>query len=93
MTTKNLMTLIFIILAMNIWKKITECNEINSVNPLCLRKWKVNLKKGEGNNVWYLIIFGDADVLRKFANIWKSIRAKIEENAGGIYSMIKITWK
>ena len=34
--------------------------------------------------LWYLIISGDADVLRKFANIWKSIRAKIEENRGGI---------
>ena len=28
--------------------------------------------------------FGDTDVLRKFVNIWKSIRAKIEENTGGI---------
>ena len=28
--------------------------------------------------------FGDADVLRKFTNIWKSIRAKIEKNTGGI---------
>ena len=28
--------------------------------------------------------FGDADVLRKFENIWKSIKAKIEENTGGI---------
>ena len=33
---KYLMILIFIILAMNI-KKITECNEINSVKPLYLR--------------------------------------------------------
>ena len=45
---------------------------------------KGQFKKGKGDNVWYLIIFGDADVLRKFANIWKSIRAKIEENTGGI---------
>ena len=45
---------------------------------------KNQFKKGKGDNVWYLIIFGDADVLRKFANIWKSIRAKIEENTGGI---------
>ena len=45
---------------------------------------KGQFKKGQGDNVWYLIIFGDADVLRKFSNIWKSIRAKIEENAGGI---------
>ena len=67
-------------------KKITECNVINSVNPLYLRiiDMKGQFKKGKGDNVWYLIIFGDADVLRKFANIWKSIRAKIEENTGGI---------
>ena len=31
-----------------------------------------------------MIIFGDADVLRKFANIWKSVRAKIKENTGVI---------
>ena len=30
---KNLMTLIFIISTMNIRKKITECNEINSEKP------------------------------------------------------------
>ena len=45
---------------------------------------KDQFKKGKGDNVWYLIIFGDADVLRKFANIWKSIGSKIEENTGGI---------
>ena len=45
---------------------------------------KVQFEKGKGGNVWYLIIFGDADILRKFAKIWKSIRAKIEENTGGI---------
>ena len=45
---------------------------------------KGQFKKGKGDNVWYLIIFGDADVLRKFANIQKSIRAKFEENTGGI---------
>ena len=67
-------------------KKITECNEINSVNPLYWRiiDMKGQLKKGKSNNVWYLVIFGDADVLRKFANIWESIRAKIEENTGRI---------
>ena len=27
---------------------------------------------------------GDADILRKFANIWKSITAKIEENTDSI---------
>ena len=86
MTEKNLITLIFIILAMNIRKKNTECNEINSVNPLYLRiaDMKGQFKKGKNDNVQYLIIFGDENVLRIFANIWKSIRAKIEENTGGI---------
>ena len=45
---------------------------------------KDQFKKGKGNNVGYLIIFSDADVLRKLASIWKSIRAKIEENRDGI---------
>ena len=45
---------------------------------------KGQFKKGKSNNVWYLIIFDDANVLKKFANIWKSIRAKIEGNPGGI---------
>ena len=39
---------------------------------------------GQDDNVWYLIIFNDADILRKFANIWKSIRASIEENTDDI---------
>ena len=45
---------------------------------------KSKFKKGKGDNVWYLIIYGDEYVLRNFANIWKSIRAKIEENTDGI---------
>ena len=49
---------------------------------LKIKDMKDQFKKGKGDNVWYLIIFGDADVLRKFANIWKSIRTKIEENTG-----------
>ena len=34
-------------------KKITECNKINSVNPLCLRikDTKGEFKKGKGGNV------------------------------------------
>ena len=55
---------------MNI-KKITKCNEINSVNPPYLRiiDMKGKSKKGKNDNVWYLIIYGDANVLRDFANI------------------------
>ena len=61
-------------------KKIAECNVLNSVNPLYLRirDMKGQFEKGKDDNVWYLIIFGNADILRKFANIWKSIRASIE---------------
>ena len=64
-------------------KKITECNKINSVNPLYLMI-KGQFKKGKSDNVWYLIISVNEDVLRKFENVWKSIRVKIEENTGGI---------
>ena len=46
----------------------------------------------KGDNVWYLI-FGDADVLRKFSNTWKSIRAKIEENTGDIVQYDKYYMK
>ena len=67
-------------------KKITECNEINSVNPLYFRitDMKGQFIKDKSDNVWYLIIFGNENVLRIFANIWKSIRTKIEENTDGI---------
>ena len=67
-------------------KKTTECNVINSVKPLYLRirDMRGKFRKGKDDNVWYLIIFGDADVLRKLGNIWKSIRAKIEETADDI---------
>ena len=77
---KNLVTLLFIILAMNIRKKLQNViNKINSVNPLYLRitDMKGQFKKGKDDNVWYLIIFGDTDVSRIYANIWISIRAKI----------------
>ena len=67
-------------------KKVTECNVISSVNPLYLRirDMKGQFKKGKDDNVRYLIIFGDAYFLRKLANIWKSIRANIEENTDDI---------
>ena len=45
---------------------------------------KGQFKKGKDDNVWYLIFFGDENVLTIFTNIQKSIRAKIKENAGGI---------
>ena len=67
-------------------KKITECNKINSVKPiyLMIKDMKGQFKEGEDDNVQYLKFFGDADVLRKFGNIWKSIKVKTEETTGGI---------
>ena len=63
-------------------KKITKCNVINSANPVYLRiqDTKGQFRKGKDDNVWYLIISDDADILRKFVTIWKSIGATIEEN-------------
>ena len=40
---------------------------------------KGHFKKGKSDNAWYLIIFSDANILRTFANIWKSIRGNIEK--------------
>ena len=63
-------------------KIITQCNVISSVKSLYLRirDVKGQFKKGKYGNVLYLMIFGDANILRKFVNIWKSIQANIEEN-------------
>ena len=57
---------------------------------------KGQFKKNKSDNVWYLIIFGNENVLKIFADIWKSIRTKTEENTGSIaqydkdYMRIKI---
>ena len=58
-------------------KTITECNEVDNVNPFYLRitDMKGQFKKVKRDNVLYLIIFGDENVLRIFSSIWKSIRA------------------
>ena len=45
---------------------------------------KRQFKKGRDDNVRYLRIFGNENVLRIFANIWKSIRTKTEEYTGSI---------
>ena len=71
-------------------KKITECKYINSVNLLYLRilDMKDQFKKDKGDNVWYLKIFGDADVLKKFGKV---LKLKLKKILVVLYSMIKIT--
>ena len=46
-------------------KKISECDVINSINSLYLRIADINgqFEKGK-DDVWYLIISGDDDVLK-----------------------------
>ena len=60
-------------------KKISECNVINSVNPLYLRIININgqFEKGK-DDAWYLII-SDKDVYKKLVDIFKSIKNKIIE--------------
>ena len=61
-------------------KKISECNVINSVNPLYLKvaDMKGQFKKGKGD-AWYLIISYKDDVYEKLMNIFESIKNKITE--------------
>ena len=56
-------------------KKISECDVINSVNPLYLRIADINaqFEKGKGD-AWYLIISGDDEVFKKLADISESIK-------------------
>ena len=61
-------------------KKISECNVINSVNPLYLRivDIKGQFEKGK-DDAWYLIISDKDDVYKKLVDIFESIRNEIIE--------------
>ena len=61
-------------------KKISECNVINSVNPLYLRIININgqFEKGK-DDAWYLVISDKDDVYKKLVNILESIKNKITE--------------
>ena len=65
-------------------KKISECDVINSVNPLYLRivDMKGQFQKGE-DDAWYLIISYKDDVYEKLMNIFESIKNKITEKNMG----------
>ena len=60
-------------------KKISECNVINSVNPLYLKIININgqFEKGK-DDAWYLVI-SDKDVYKKLVDIFESIKNKITE--------------
>ena len=61
-------------------RKISECNVINSVNPLYLRIGDMSnqFEKGK-DNAWYLVIFDKDDVYERLADILDSIKNKITE--------------
>ena len=61
-------------------KKISECNVINSVNPLYLRIINMNslFEKGR-DDAWCLIISDKGDVNKKLGDILESIKNKIRE--------------
>ena len=61
-------------------KKISECNVINSVNPLYLKitDMKGQFEKGK-DDAWYLVISNKDDVYKKLVDILESIKNKITE--------------
>ena len=61
-------------------KKISECNMINSVNPLYLRivDIKGQFEKGK-DDAWYLAISNKDDVYKKLVDILQSMKNKIVE--------------
>ena len=65
-------------------KKISECNVINSVNPLCLRIIIMNgqFEKGKDDE-WYLVISDKDDVYKKLVDILESIKNKTTEKNMG----------
>ena len=67
-------------------KKIANCNNINSENPLYLM---INEKIGhfeEKNENKYLVlddVDGNKEVLRKYEEVWEGIKKEIETINGG----------
>ena len=61
-------------------KKISECNVINSVNPLYLRIMDMSgqFEKCK-DDAWYLVISNKDDVYKKLVDIFESINNKITE--------------
>ena len=61
-------------------KKLSECNVINSVNPLYLRIINMSGQFEKGKDYgWYLVISDKDDVYKKLVDILESIKNKIIE--------------
>ena len=62
-------------------KKIENCNNINSVNPLCLTINKTNWHFEENNGNKYLVLDAvdeNEEVLKKYEEVWEGIKKKTE---------------
>ena len=60
-------------------KKISECNVINSVNPLYLRIVDIKGQLKGKDDAWYLVISDKDDVYKKLVDILEKIKNKITE--------------
>ena len=64
-------------------KKISECNVINSANPLYLRIVYMKGQFGKGkDDAWYLIISYKDDVYEKLMDVFESIKKKLQKKLG-----------
>ena len=66
-------------------KEISECNVINSINPLYLRIIIMNgqFEKGK-DDAWYLVISDKDDVCKKLVDILENIKNKITEKTSDV---------
>ena len=71
-------------------EKISECNVINSENPLYLKStdMRSQFEKGK-DHTWYVVISKKDDVYKKFVDILESIKNKITEKYDKDYMKIK----
>ena len=61
-------------------KKISECNVINSINPIYLKIIVMNRQFEKGkDDAWYLVISDKDDAYKKLVDILESIKNKITE--------------
>ena len=67
-------------------KKISECNVINSVNPLHLKITDIKGQFGKSkDDTWYLVISNKDDVYKKLVDILESIKNKITKKNMGCF--------
>ena len=78
-------------------KKIDDCENICSLNPLYLIIGKVDGHIEEKNESKYLAFDStdeNREVLKKYAELWNGIKNEIETiNGGKKVNMVKISWK